>query len=140
MDWSGADTPGLTCREHAKSLQGAQRDNPLPGICQEPFALDRKERESIAFEKQQHPLSQTTRLFLFWSDWTRPWAEGDGWLLTSHWPWESRGSCSWAGLSCLLLLLVSCGPGGLDSSPGPSQWALWGRLPPPEIRGKLVTK
>lgn len=68
QDWRGADMPCLTCRGDATSLQGAQMDNPLPRISQEWFALDRRERWSIAFEKQQYPLSQTTRLFLFCSD------------------------------------------------------------------------
>lgn len=90
LDWIRADMPHLTCRGDSAFLQGAQMDNPLPRICQEWFALDRKERWRIAFEKQQL-LNKTVHLCLGLIHRTRPWAEGGGWLLTSHRPWKARG-------------------------------------------------
>lgn len=84
--------PYLTCRGDATSLQGAQMDthflesvkNGLPWI---------GGRWRIAFEKQQHRLSKTIHLCVCLGliHWTRPWAEGGGWLLTSHRPWGTRG-------------------------------------------------
>lgn len=93
LDWNRVDMPYFTCRGDSTSLQGAQTDNPPPRICQEWFALDGRERWRIAFAKQQYRLSKTVQLCVCLGliHWTRPWAEGGGWLLTSHRPREAKG-------------------------------------------------
>ena len=72
MPWTGVEQTRLASLvESTQNLcRGPRGTTHFLESVKNRFALDRKERESIAFEKQQHFLSQTTCLkFLSWSDW-----------------------------------------------------------------------